>query len=247
MSIHIGAEKGQVAPIVLFPGDPIRARNIAEYLFGDDVQPCHNVRGNPCFTGSVVHDGVRLELSSQASGMGMSTLAIYATELYREYDVQTIIRVGTCGAYLEHLKPGDLVIAQSASTDASFINLQFNGMSYAPVPDPVLFINAVLAARKRGWDVHVGGILSTDSFYNLDDPKIGDGDPGWKLWQRYGVLAVEMESSRLFTIASQLGRRALTILTVSDSLVTGESMSADQRATCYPRMITLAMDSVSAK
>jgi len=216
MSIHIGAEKGQIASIVLMPGDPIRAHFIAEYLFGQGVEPVHNVRANPCFTGRVTRDGVELEVSVQASGMGMPTLGIYATELYDEFGVKIIIRVGTFGIMQADLKPRDLALAQCASTDASFISLEFGGRNFAPGANPELLFNAQLAAR----------------------------DKGWKLWQSYGVLGVEMEAARLYTLAAEReGCRALAVLTASDHLETNEQMSADERATCFPRMVELALAS----
>ncbi|MBT3230395.1 purine-nucleoside phosphorylase [Candidatus Uhrbacteria bacterium] len=238
MSIHIGAEKGQIASIVLMPGDPIRAHFIAEYLFGQGVEPVHNVRANPCFTGRVTRDGVELEVSVQASGMGMPTLGIYATELYDEFGVKIIIRVGTFGIMQADLKPRDLALAQCASTDASFISLEFGGRNFAPGANPELLFNAQLAARDKGWKVRAGNILSSDYFYHKRDPD------AWKLWQSYGVLGVEMEAARLYTLAAEReGCRALAVLTASDHLETNEQMSADERATCFPRMVELALAS----
>ncbi len=241
MSIHIGAKEGEIAPVVLMPGDPARARRIAQSLFGADTRPYHKVRDNPSFTGRVTRDGVELHVSVQASGMGIPSFGIYATELYDEYDVKVIIRVGTFGIMHPDMSPGDLAIAQCASTDASFIKRWFKGANFSPPADPELLFNAQMAAREQGLQVRVGNILSTDIFYDKDHPE------AWKLWPRFGILGVEMEAAMLYTLAARRhdkGCRALAILTASDHLETGAQMSAEERETCFPRMLDLALASV---
>jgi len=242
VSIHLAAERGQIAPIVLMPGDPLRAQRIAGDLFGP-TEPYSRTRNMFGFTGMAnVGDDKQIRVSVQGSGMGIPSIGIYATELFDEYDVETIIRVGTCGAMREDMNPGDLVIAGSASTDSSFIPHWFgNSNFFAPSADPGLFVNAVLVARDRGWKAHVGGVLSTDIFYDKDHPE------AWRIWPNYGILAVEMETAMLYTLAARRRRRTLSVLVVSDNLVTGARMSAEERETCFPRMVELALASVSAE
>lgn len=229
MSVHIGAEPGQIAETILLPGDPLRAKYIAETMLEDAV--CFNqVRGMYGYTGH--YQGKRV--SAMGSGMGQPTLAIYVNELVREYGVKTLIRVGTCGAYQEHLKVGDVILAMTASTDSHMNRLRFKGMDYAPAASFELLLKAYQAAQERGIPVSVGGIFSGDSFYN-DDPDM------WKQWAAFGVLAVEMESSALYTLAAKFGVQALTVLTVSDNLVTGEIASAEQRERSFPQMAEIAL------
>ena len=239
MSIHISAEKGQVAKVVLLPGDPLRAKRIAEE-FLTDTEQYNAVRNMLGYTGTVtLPDGRRVRVSVQGSGMGMPSLSIYANELFH-YGVQTLIRVGTCGALQEHLHSGDLVIAQGGSSDSNLNRRRFKGLDFAPLPDPNLFVSAVLAVRERGWQTAIGNVLSTDLFYADHAPE------EWKMWAEAGVLAVEMETAELYTLATLKGRRALSVLTVSDVIPTKESMSAEQRETCYGRMVEIALASAFA-
>ena len=230
MSTHIGAEPGTVAPTVLLPGDPLRARWIAE-TFLDDATCYSEVRGMLGFTGTWQGRPV----SVQGSGMGQPSLAIYANELFTEYDVQTAIRVGSCGALTEKLALRDVVIASGACTDSSMNRLRFHGLDYAPVADFGLLAAAYDAARARA-DVttHVGLIFSGDQFYNprpeLMQPMID-----------HGVLAVEMETSALYTIAAQHDRRALAICTVSDHVVTGEETTSQEREQTFAAMVDIAL------
>ncbi len=232
MSTHIGAEPGEIAPVVLMPGDPLRARWIAE-TFLEDAKCYSEVRGMLGYTGT--WRGRRV--SVQGSGMGQPSLAIYANELFREYDVESIVRVGSCGALTERLAVRDLVIASGACTDSSMNRIRFEGLDYAPVADFGLLHRAYDAARTRaeGAGVHVGLILSSDSFYS----------PRPELTARmveHGVLAVEMEASALYTIAAGLGRKALTVCTVSDHVVTGEQTSAAERETTFAAMVDIALE-----
>jgi purine-nucleoside phosphorylase len=231
MSTHIGAQPGEIAPVVLMPGDPLRAKWIAEN-FLEDAKLYNEVRGMLGYTGT--WRGHRV--SVQGSGMGQPTLAIYANELFEHYDVQTIVRVGSCGALTEKLAVRDLVIASGACTDSSMNRIRFEGLDYAPVADFGLLRAAYDASRTLAGDagVHVGLIFSSDSFYS----------PRPELTARmvdYGVLAVEMEASALYTLAARFDRRALAICTVSDHVVTGEETSAREREQSFGAMVEIAL------
>lgn len=230
MSVHIGAEAGQIAETVLLPGDPLRAQFVAEHLL-TDAQTYNQVRGMLGFTGS--WNGMRV--SVQGTGMGMPSLAIYVNELIREYGVKRLIRIGSCGSLQKTLEPNDLVLAISASTDSAMNRLRFRGMEYAPTASGRLLAAAFELARERSVAIAAGNVLSADTFYN-DDRDL------WKLWAEYGVLAVEMETAQLYTLAAKHGVDALSVLTVSDSLVTGAELSAAERQTGFREMITFALD-----
>ncbi|MET7276900.1 purine-nucleoside phosphorylase [Kribbella sp. NPDC005582] len=230
MSIHIAAEKGQIAPRVLFPGDPLRAKWIAETYLSDVI--CYTeIRNMFGFTGT--YKGERI--SVQGSGMGQASASIYANELFAEYDVQTLIRVGTCGALTEDVRVRDVIVAMSASTDSQMNRLRFHGIDYAPTADYKLLRAAVDAAEAAGLNVHVGQVFSGDLFYN-DRPDLVSRTA------EYGVLGIEMEAAALYTLAAKFGRRALGIMTVSDHLITKEVTSAEERQTTFSEMITIALD-----
>ncbi|MBN1964784.1 MAG: purine-nucleoside phosphorylase [Anaerolineae bacterium] len=230
MSIHIGATQGQIAPTVLLPGDPLRARYIAETMLEGAF--CFNeVRGMLGYTGRYGGKTV----SVMGSGMGIPTLSIYVNELVSEYHVRTVIRVGTCGAFQPYLKVGDIVLAMTASTNSHINRLRFGGMDYAPAADFDLLLRAYQAAEARGITPYVGGIFSGDTFYN-DDPD------WWKLWAAHGTLVCEMETNGLYTLAAKFKIRALSVLTVSDSLATGETATAEQRERDFPQMAEIALE-----
>jgi len=230
MSIHIGAEQGQIASTVLLPGDPLRARYIAETMLEDVV--CYNeVRGMLGYTGRYGDKSV----SVMGTGMGIPTLSIYVNELVTEYNVKTLIRVGTCGALQPYLKVGDIVLAMTASTDSHINKLRFGGMDFAPAASFDLLLKAYEVARERGIKVYVGGIFSGDTFYG-DDPE------WWKIWTAYGALVCEMETNGLYTLAAKFKISALSVLTVSDSVVTGESSTAEQRERDFPQMAKIALE-----
>jgi purine-nucleoside phosphorylase len=230
MSIHIGAKQGQIAPTVLLPGDPLRARHFAETLLEDAV--CFNkVRGMLGYTGS--YRGKRV--SVMGSGMGMPSFSIYMHELVTEYNVKRLVRVGTCGALQPNLKIGDIVLAMTASTDSQVNRLRFNGMDYAPAANFELLLKAYQAAKSHGIDVHVGGIITGDSYY-YDNPD------WWKIWAAFGVLVVEMETNALYTLSAKFKVDALAILTVSNSLVTGEEATAQQREREFLQMAKIALE-----
>ncbi len=229
MSIHISAAPGEIAPFVLLPGDPLRARHVAETYF--EATACTNqVRGMLGFTGSYGGKPVTI----QGSGMGVPSIAIYATELVREYGVKTLIRVGTCGAFQPDMKLGDVILAQTACTDSNINQIRFGGRDFAPCADFGLLQGAWQETQRRGMNVQVGSVFTSDSFYQ-------DGDDPWGIWRRHGVLAIEMESAALYTIAAAHGARALSILTVSDQLCTGERSSSEERQTQFMSMVELAL------
>jgi len=221
VSIHISAKQGQIAPTVLLPGDPLRARHIAETML-EDVFCYNEVRGMLGFTGRYGDKCV----SVMGSGMGMPTLSIYVNELVSEYDVKTLIRVGTCGALQPHLKVGDIVLPMSSSTNSHINKLRFRGMDYAPTASFHLLLKAYEAARERGVRVHVGGMFSSDTFYD-DDPD------WWKKWAEYGALVCEMETSGLYTLAAKFKVDALSVLTDACLLYTSPS-PRDQRGSRMP-------------
>jgi purine-nucleoside phosphorylase len=232
VSIHIGAEPGQIAPTVLLPGDPLRAKYIAETML-EDVFCFNEVRGMLGYTGRYGDKRV----SVMGGGMGIPSVSIYVHELVTEYDARTLIRVGTCGALQPHLMIGDIILAMTASTNSHINRLRFQGMDYAPAASFDLLLRAYEAAKERGVKVYVGGILSSDTFYE-DDPE------WWKLWAGYGALVVEMESAGLYTLAAKFGVDALSVLTVSDSLVTGEVATAEQREREFTQMAEIALASL---
>ncbi|MBK6535438.1 MAG: purine-nucleoside phosphorylase [Deltaproteobacteria bacterium] len=228
---HLAAKPGDIADIVLLPGDPLRAKLIAERFF-ESPTLYNEVRGMLGYTGT--YKGRRV--SVQGSGMGVPSISIYAHELITEYGARTLIRVGICGSMQPHVGIRDLVLGQSASTDSSTVARRFPGMTFAPTADFHLLHRAWQSANERGFKVHVGNVLSTDTFYDVDQPD------GWKTWASHNVLAAEMEAAGLYTIASRFGARALAVLMVSDSLVTHESLSAAERQTGFADMVHAALD-----
>ncbi len=235
MSTHIGAQPGQIAERVLMPGDPLRAKWIAE-TFLDDATCYSSVRNMFGYTGR--YQGV--DVSVQGSGMGMPSCSIYAHELINEYGVKTLIRVGSCGALSPALQLRDVIAAIGSSTDSAMNRMRFDGLiDYAPVANFSLLRAAVEAAERRGITVHVGPILAADAFYT-DRPDLYD------TLADYGVLAVEMESAALYTIASRFQARALTLLTVSDHIRTGEHTSAREREQTFSQMVEVALDAAIA-
>jgi len=231
MSTHIGAEAGAIAPHVLMPGDPLRAKWIAETFLEDAT--CYNeVRGMLGYTGT--WQGRRV--SVQGSGMGQPSFAIYANELFDDYDVQSVVRVGSCGALVEKVGVRDVILASGACTDSGMNRLRFHGLDYAPVADFGLLRAAYDAAQGRD-DVTVwtGLLFSGDQFYT----------PRPELMQpmvEHGVLAVEMEASALYTLAAKYDRKALAICTVSDHIVTGEETTAQERQETFSAMVEIALE-----
>jgi purine-nucleoside phosphorylase len=229
MSIHINAKKGDIAETVLLPGDPLRAKWIAETFLEDVV--CYNtVRGMYGYTGT--YKGKRV--SVQGTGMGVPSISIYATELIQEFGVKNLIRVGSAGSYKEEIKVRDIVIAMSASTNSGINKLRFNGADYAPTADFDLMMKAIKSAEEKGIEVKAGNVFTSDEFY-------GDNFEDYKKWANFGVLCVEMETAGLYTVAAKHGAKALTILTISDHLVTGELTTSEERQTTFKGMIEVAL------
>ncbi|MEM7738514.1 MAG: purine-nucleoside phosphorylase [Deinococcota bacterium] len=230
MSTHINAKDGDIAETVLLPGDPLRAKYMAETFLDNPV--CYNeVRGMYGFTGT--YKGKRVSI--QGTGMGMPSASIYASELMMFYGVKTLIRVGSCGSFQADLKLRDIVIAMSASTNSAMNSVIFNGMDYAATANFDLLLNAHQAAKDKGIEARVGSVLSSDAFYAHDPDN-------WKLWAEYGVLAVEMEAAGLYALAAKHKARALAICTVSDSLVSEEAAPHEDRETTYTDMIEIALE-----
>jgi len=229
MSIHINAQKGDIADTILLPGDPLRAKYIAEN-FLEDVTCFNEVRNMLGFTGT--YKGKRI--SVMGTGMGIPSISIYVHELMEEYGVKNLIRVGTCGAIQKDVKVRDVIIAQSASTDSFQNRKLFGNFEYAPTSDFELLLSSYNEAKKKGLEVKVGNVFTADSFY---DEK-GDVE----MMAKYGILALEMESAALFTISKKFDARALAILTVSDHVLTGEATSSEERQTTFNEMIEVALD-----
>ena len=227
---HIGANKGDIAQTILLPGDPLRAKYIAETFLEDAVQ-YNNVRGMLGFTGT--YKGKKI--SVQGTGMGVPSIGIYSHELISEFGVKNLIRVGTAGSYQKDVKVRDVVLAMSGSTDSAINRLRFNGADYAPTANAEMLFKAYEIAKQKGLNVKAGNVFTSDTFYG-DDPN------AWKKWAKFGVLCVEMETAQLYTTASKLGANALTILTISDSFITHEVTSAEERQTTFNDMIKVALE-----
>lgn len=235
MGIHIQAEAGQIAETVLLPGDPLRAKYLADHYLDNAV--CYNdIRGMLGYTG--YFKGQRV--SVQGTGMGIPSIAIYATELMNFYGCQNLIRIGTCGAIQPYLKLGDVVLAITASTDSNFNRVLFRNMEFAPSANFGLLKKAYDASVNLGLETHVGPVFTTDAFF-VDD-FMGE----YAIWQKYGILAVEMETTALYSIAAKYGRKALSLLTVSDQLITEERCTAEERLTSFTNMMEIALAAVKA-
>lgn len=227
---HNAANKGDFAPTVLMPGDPLRAKYIAE-TFLEDVKQVTSVRNMFGYTG--FYQGKKI--SVMGSGMGMPSIGIYAHELYSQYGVEKIIRIGSCGAYSPDCKLFDLIIAQGACTNSSWAHQYGLPGTFSAIADFEMLKAAYDKAKEINARVHVGNVLSSDIFYN-DKPEV------WKNWARMGILAVEMESYALFATAASLNKKALTILTVSDSFITPEITTAEQREKSFVEMMKVALE-----
>lgn len=230
MTIHIGAKPGEIAETVLLPGDPYRAKWAAEN-FLKDAKLVNEVRGMLGFTGTYQGHPVTI----QGSGMGMPSLSIYVNELIKDYDAKTLIRIGSCGAMQKDIAVRDVIIAMTATTVATPSSTIFRELNYAPCADYVLLRAAVDAAQKIDVGVHVGGIYSSDTFYD-ERPDLNAE------MTRHGILGVEMEAAELYTLAARYQRRALAVLTVSDHLITGDALPSDQRESSFGDMVQIALD-----
>ena len=226
---HNAAQPGDFAKTVLMPGDPLRAKFIAD-TFLDGAKLVNNVRGIHGYTGSYRGTPV----SVMASGMGMPSIGIYSYELYSHYGVENILRIGSAGAISDKLKLRDVVAAQGACTNSNFFHQYGLPGLIAPIADFTLLETAVGVARELGVEMPVGNLLSSDTFYDASNTTLK--------WGEMGVLAVEMEAAALYWTAMKLGRRALAICSISDHLVTGEDLPADQRQTTFTTMMRIALE-----
>ncbi len=232
MSTHINAKEGDISELVLLPGDPLRAKFIADSFLKDAF--CYNeVRGMFGFTG--FYNGKRV--SVQGTGMGQPSLSIYVNELFQFYNVKKAIRIGTCGAVQSDIALRDVILASGACSDSGLNTLRFHGLHFAPVADFTLLSNAYSAAKKLGIEAKTGLCVSSDMFY--------DTDSRWKLWAEYGVLGVEMEAAELYTLAAKYRRKALAILTVSDHILLGEETSAEERQKTFTDMMKIALEAIT--
>ena len=229
MTIHIGAKSGDMAGTVLMPGDPYRARWVAEtYL--DNPREVNSVRGMLGYSGTWQGHPV----SVQGSGMGMPSLSIYANELIRDYGATTLIRIGSCGGMQPHVALRDVILAMTASSVSTPSSTMFQELNFAPCADFGLLRDAAAKADQMDVPTHVGGIYSSDTFYD-ERPDLN------AQLVRHGVLAVEMETAELYAVAARLGARALSVLTVSDHLGTQEGLSSDERERSFADMIEIAL------
>jgi purine-nucleoside phosphorylase len=229
-SLHLEAKVGEIAETILLPGDPLRAKYVAE-TFLDDAVCYNNVRGMLGFTG--YYKGNRV--SVQGTGMGMGSISIYVNELINTYKVKNLIRVGTCGSIQENLKLGQVLLAMSASGDSDANRSYFEGMHYAATADFDLLIKAYKVANDLNIKTYQGSVFSTNTFY--------DNSPNrWEKWQKQGILGVEMETQILFTLAKRFGVKALSVLTVSDNIITGEATSAMDREQGFSDMMNIALE-----
>jgi purine-nucleoside phosphorylase len=228
---HINvSEKGIIAETVILPGDPLRAKYIAENYLENPVQ-FNTVRNMFGYTGT--YKGKKV--SVMGTGMGMPSIGIYSYELINFYGVKNVIRVGSCGAFQENIKVRDIIIGMSASTDSNYAHQFSLPGTYAPTASYELLKKATDVASLKGVKAHVGNILSSDVFY-------GDDSDSWKKWAKMGVLAVEMEAAALYMNAARAGANALCILTVSDSLVSHEATTAEERQSTFTQMMEIALE-----
>ncbi|UOB17641.1 purine-nucleoside phosphorylase [Abyssalbus ytuae] len=232
MSIHIDALKGDIAEAVLLPGDPLRAQWIAT-TFLENPKLYNDVRGMLGYTG--YYKGKRV--SVQGTGMGVPSISIYTNELIREFGVKKLIRVGSAGSYQPYVKIRDIILAMSASTNSSINRFTFESEDFAPTADFNLFMNAVNIAKDKKIPIQAGNILTSDIFYH-ENPDY------YKKWAKYGILCVEMETAALYTIAARYNVQALSILTISDSLVSKEKTTSEERESTFKEMIDIALELV---
>jgi len=230
MSVHIGAKQGDIAETILLPGDPLRAKWIAETFLKDAF--CFNeIRGMYGFTGTYN----RKRVSVMGTGMGVPSISIYAHELINEYKVKNLIRVGSAGSYQKDVKIYDIVLAMAASSNSGLNELRFGGADYAPTASFELFMKAVKSAKNKQIPIKAGNVFTSDEFY-------ADDFESYKKWSKFGVLCVEMESAGLYTVAAKYNVNALSILTISDSLVTGERTTSQERESTFKGMVEIALE-----
>lgn len=230
MSFHIEAKKGEIADTVLLPGDPLRAKYIAEN-FLEDAKCYNTVRNMLGYTG--FYKGKKI--SVQGTGMGIPSAILYIHELINEYGVKNLIRIGTCGAIQKDVKIRDVIIAQATTTDSSLMFKEFNPIYFAPTANFDLLFDAYTLGKESRLNLQVGNVYSSDSFYSEDDGST-------EKLANHGVLGVEMETAGLYYIASKFNVKALSLLTVSDHLITGEQTTSEERQTTFTDMIKVALE-----
>lgn len=233
---HIKAAPGDFGQTVLMPGDPLRSKFIAEN-FLENAKLVNNVRGVQGYTG--YYKGVKV--SVMASGMGMPSMGIYSHELFNVFEVQNIMRIGSAGAIRENIHIRDIVVGQAVCTDSNWAGQFHLPGSFAPIASYEMLENCVSSAKEVGANYHVGNLLSSDRFYGDDDgmPEVLKANAAWA---KMGVMAIEMESAALYMNAARYGKNALAICTVSDHLLTGEALSADERQTSFTQMMEVALE-----
>ena len=229
---HLETKKGEFAETVLMPGDPLRSKFIAD-SFLEDVTMVNTVRNMLAYTG--YYKGVKV--STMGSGIGIPSCVLYAKELVTEYGVKKLIRVGSCGGIAPEIKVRDVIIAHGASTDSNVNRMRFNNYDYSATADYNLLVNAVKAANKNSIDIHIGNIFTSDFYYH-PDPN------AYETMDKMGSLAVEMETAGLYGLASEYKVKALSILTVSDHIITGESTTSEEREKTFGDMIKIALESL---
>jgi len=231
MSVHIGAKKDDIAEAILLPGDPLRAKYIADTYLKNVIQ-YNDVRGMYGYTGT--YKGHRV--SVQGTGMGVPSISIYVNELIQSYDVQKLIRVGTCGAIQRDVHVRDLILAQGSTTDSQMNRMVFGGIDYAPLANFHLLKTAYDISLNYHLNIRVGNVFTSDTFYRDNAKQVNN------LLSTYNVLAIEMETTALYTLAAKFGRQALSILTVSDHVITGEETTAEERQTSFHDMMEIALE-----
>lgn len=231
MSIHIGAKENEIAERILLPGDPLRAQYIAE-TFLKDISQYNHVRGMNGYTGTYKNE----RISVQGTGMGVPSISIYVNELLQSYSVKKMIRVGTCGSIHNDVNVRDIILAQGSTTDSQVNRMIFGGIDYAPLADFDLLYKAYTEAQAKKLAVRVGNVFTSDAFYRDNAKEIND------LLASYNVLAIEMETTALYTLAQKFGAQALSILTVSDNVLTGEETTSEERQTTFNDMIELSLE-----
>jgi purine-nucleoside phosphorylase len=229
---HIKAELGDFAETVLMPGDPLRAKFIAEN-FLDNAKCITQVRNMYGYTGTYKGKAI----SVMGSGMGVPSISIYATELYKDFGVENIIRIGSCGAVRDDIKIRDIIIGMAASTDSRVNRMRFNECDFAACADFGLLQKVANTAQKLNQEIHVGNIFTADLFYT-PQPEM------FSTMEKYGILAVEMEAAGLYGVAAEDGKKALTALTVSDHIKTGDQTTAEERETTFKDMMELTLESI---
>lgn len=231
MSVHIGAKVGEIADSILLPGDPLRAKFIADTYLENVIQ-YNDIRGMNGYTGT--YKGERI--SVQGTGMGVPSISIYVNELIQSYNVKKLIRVGTCGAIQKNVQVRDLILAQGSTTDSQMNRLIFGNIDFAPLADFELLKTAYDIGINKDHHILVGNVFTSDTFYRDNAKEVNE------LLAKYDVLAIEMETTALYTLAAKFQRQALSILTVSDHVLTGEETTAKERQTSFHDMMEIALE-----